>query len=505
LRALRFELTSGPRAHNLSAKERLPEETAPVGLIAGKYRLTRLLGRGGMGSVWEGVHATLGNRVACKFISPDYAECEEAVARFESEALAAASLRSKHIVDVYDHGVTEDGRPYIVMEYLVGETLEQRLKSLGTIPLQLMSMITRQVASGLARAHRAGIVHRDLKPENIVLVWDDDDETDVVKIVDFGIAKFTSPRSSGVSSSTIAGSVLGSPYYMSPEQARGLSDVDARADIWSLGVIVYEALTGDRPFEGEALGDLLVTLCTSDPEPPSKRNLSIPQSVDRWMKKALERDRDRRFQDVRQMAEALVACAGIPQYRSMDSLVGSVFSQTIVGNPPPPRQSSIPPVELDSSLLESSSGISLAAHAFALEALPLRKHRRLVMGAAGAFVALLFGLIVWSGDEESVEISAAPAPQSAPEHLHPSARKIDRDDESSKGSERSTSGLNQASNSKESSATRKFGSAFHQAALKSESTDREDAGKNGSVQKKPGLDSPARRPLPASEDIDVGY
>jgi serine/threonine protein kinase len=278
-------------------------------------------------------------------------------------------------------------------------------------------------------------------------------------------------------------------------------------------VIVYEALTGDRPFDGEALGDLLVTLCTSDPEPPSKRNLSIPQSVDRWMKKTLDRDRDRRFQDVRQMAEALIACAGLPQYRSMDSLVGSVFSQTIVGNPPPPpRTSSIPPVELDSSLLESSSGISLAAHSFALEALPLRKHKRLMIGsAAGAGVALLLSLFVFGGDDENVPISAAPAPQSSPELLHPSDGKIDRDDGSSKKEvEPRRKAAGAGSRTDGGGVTEGFGSAFNKGASKSGSGSVVDASKKGGSTKKSesASGSPARSPsprLPDSEDIDVGY
>jgi serine/threonine-protein kinase len=385
-----------------------------------------------MGAVWEGVHATLGNRVACKFISQDFAECEEAVARFESEARAAASLKGKHIVDVYDHGVTEDGRPYIVMEYLEGETLEERIRNLGSIPLPMMAMITRQVSSGLARAHRAGIVHRDLKPENIFLVWDEDDETDIAKVVDFGIAKFMSPKSAGVSTATIAGSVLGSPFYMSPEQARGLGDVDSRADIWSLGVIVYEGLTGDRPFDGTALGDLLVTLCTTDPIPPSRRNLSIPSSVDEWMSKALNRQRDRRFQDVRQMAEALIACAGLPPARSMDSIAPNPFNETLVGNPPHPRASSIPPVEVDTDTpLRSGSGITLATQAFALRAMPARRHKRLVqVGLSAGALALLAGALSLSESDNALPLpeagaAASPAVSSAQDKRHPSSDKID--------------------------------------------------------------------------------
>lgn len=298
------------------------DEQPPEGLVAGKYRLTRLLGRGGMGSVWEGVHATLGNRVACKFIEPEFVQSEDAVIRFENEARAAASLKSKHVVDVYDHGVMPDGRPYIVMEFLEGEPLDARIEKQGAMTLPQTATIVLQVSRALSRAHRNGIVHRDLKPENVFLVWDDEDRTDVAKVVDFGIAKFTDTEASGISSATKTGSILGTPYYMSPEQARGLKNLDARSDNWSLGVITYEALTGMRPFDGEAVGDLLVRICTTDPVPPSDLNPNLPPALDEWMKRALHRDPDQRFQDVSEMAEALLTVSGLPGRGTLGSAIG---------------------------------------------------------------------------------------------------------------------------------------------------------------------------------------
>src|SRR5690606_23973668 len=181
----------------------------------------------------------------------------------------------------------------------------------GALSLSQVATIVLQVSRALARAHRVGIVHRDLKPENVFLVWDDEDQTDVVKVVDFGIAKFTDTEASGISSATKTGSILGTPYYMSPEQARGLKNLDARSDNWSLGVIAYEALTGTRPFDGEAVGDLLVKICTADPTPPSHINPSLPPHVDEWMKRALNRDPHGRFQDVSEMAEGLLTLAGL--------------------------------------------------------------------------------------------------------------------------------------------------------------------------------------------------
>src|SRR5262245_27760579 len=205
------------------------EAEVPKELVSGKYQLVRLLGRGGMGAVWEGVHTTLGARVAVKFIEAEYADSAEARHRFENEARAAATLRSKHVVEVYDHGLMEDGRPFIVMEFLEGEPLDKRLDRVERLPARDTARIVSQICRALSKAHAAGIVHRDLKPDNVFLVWDDDDGSDVAKVVDFGIAKFTDSK--GPTSATRTGSVLGTPYYMSPEQARGLRTVDYRSDL----------------------------------------------------------------------------------------------------------------------------------------------------------------------------------------------------------------------------------------------------------------------------------
>jgi serine/threonine-protein kinase len=290
----------------------------PSELVAGKYELTRLLGRGGMGSVWEGVHATLGTRVACKFIEAEYAGSREARERFENEARAAASLRSKHVVEVYDHGVMGDGRPYIVMEFLRGEPLDKRLDRQGVLSLTEMATILQHVARALTRAHSVGIIHRDLKPENVFLVWDEEDQADIAKVVDFGIAKFTD-ESMGISSQTRTGSVLGTPYYMSPEQARGLRSVDTRSDLWSLGIIAFQCLTGSLPFTGEAVGDLLVRICTSDPPTPSSLRPGLPPEVDTWMRRALGREPEQRFSSAKEMADAFAVIAGVPMRSGQSS------------------------------------------------------------------------------------------------------------------------------------------------------------------------------------------
>jgi len=288
-----------------------PELPVPQGLVAGKYRLTRLLGRGGMGAVWEGTHTSLGTRVAVKFIDAEYAESPEARSRFENEARAAAKLRSKHVVEVYDHGVSEDARPFIVMEFLQGEPLDKRLDRFGRLPAKDTAHIIMQVCRALTKAHAAGVVHRDLKPENVFLVWDDEEGTDVVKVVDFGIAKFTDASLGASSSSTRTGSVLGTPHYMSPEQARGLRNVDYRSDLWSVAVIAYRCIVGTLPFDGEAVGDLLVKLCTAPIPVPSQLVHDIPPGFDAWLAKALNRDPALRFASAAQLADSLAAVCGL--------------------------------------------------------------------------------------------------------------------------------------------------------------------------------------------------
>lgn len=295
-----------------------------MAVVAGKYRVTDLLGRGGMGSVWAGVHTTLGTKVAIKFIDIEHASSREARHRFENEARAAASLRSKHVVEVYDHGITDDGRPFIVMEFLEGEPLDRRLDRVGRMHPKDAARIVGQVCRALAKAHAVGIVHRDLKPENVFLVWDDEDGADVAKVVDFGIAKFTDSVT-GPSSATRTGSVLGTPYYMSPEQARGLRTVDFRSDLWSVGVIVFRCVTGHLPFEGEAVGDVLVKLCTAPLPVPSQIVPDLPPGIDAWMARALSREPEGRFQNAAELASSLAATCGLTG-PIMSNMSGDGFS-----------------------------------------------------------------------------------------------------------------------------------------------------------------------------------
>ncbi len=277
----------------------------PDVLVAGRFRLERPLGQGGMGAVWRAHHETLHVPCALKFIHP-HAASEEARERFEREARAAARLRSPNVVQVLDHGEWEGG-PYIAMELLEGEDLRARLERQGMLDLPEVVSLAAQVGRALTKASALGLVHRDLKPANIFLVPDDDG--DIAKVLDFGLAKAVGPLSSG-DPRTETGVLLGTPFYMSPEQAQGVRELDGRSDLWSLAVIVFQCLTGQLPFEGPGLTDLLVSI-THAPLPVPSEVAPVPPAFDAWWKKAAARDPAERFQTARELVEALAAALDV--------------------------------------------------------------------------------------------------------------------------------------------------------------------------------------------------
>jgi len=287
-------------------------------LLDGKYRFGRELGRGAMGTVWTAVHESLGQHVAIKIISPEHAGSSELRSRFEREARAAAQLRSRFVVSVFDHGTTQSGLPYIVMEYLEGETLEERVVRLGKVPLAEAFRVTRHVARGLAAAHARGIVHRDLKPGNIFIVQSDHEDADdwTAKILDFGVAKM---EDFSERSTTRTGTVIGTPLYMSPEQVKGSSAVDARADLYSLGMVFFNMLTGGFAFDGQSFGDLLISICTDDLPLLSSRAPQVSPAVDAWFAKACAKDPNFRFQSAEELARALdlATSTGVDGMRSI--------------------------------------------------------------------------------------------------------------------------------------------------------------------------------------------
>jgi len=282
----------------------------PGMLVAGKYKLGRPLARGAMGEVWVATHATLGGEMAIKFLSrgPTHDGEDEAtaMARFQFEAQVAARLsrKTRHIAAVTDHG-EEYGYAYLVMELVEGESLETLMQREKQCSLATLAPIVSQLAKGLAQAHGEGVFHRDLKPANILLTRDEDGRV-LVKILDFGIAKTVrSHKVAGAHETgheTEVGIVLGTPNYMSPEQARGLATLDHRCDLWALSTIAYEALCGTLPYDGETTADLLVNICSVDPVPASTHRKDLPPSIEDFFKKAFAAGVSKRFQTAAELA-----------------------------------------------------------------------------------------------------------------------------------------------------------------------------------------------------------
>ena len=276
----------------------------PGRLLTDNIRLVRMLGEGGMGSVWIADHLTLSTQVAVKFMSLDLAEDQSAVARFTREATAAAQVKSPHIVQTFDHGVTDDHIPYIVMELLEGEDLGDRVDRAGPLSPKDASIVISQLCKALAKAHGLGIVHRDIKPDNVFLVANDEEEI-FVKVLDFGIAK--KPSEDKSFSMTTTGAVVGTPYYMSPEQLQSSKHVDHRADLWSVGVVAYLCMTGKVPFDAENFASLCIAIDRGVFPKPGTVRQGIPPAVDAWFARALQRDASDRFGSAREMADALAA------------------------------------------------------------------------------------------------------------------------------------------------------------------------------------------------------
>ncbi|RLB47240.1 MAG: hypothetical protein DRI90_26540, partial [Deltaproteobacteria bacterium] len=273
-------------------------------LIAGRYRLEHQVGEGGMGSVWVAEDETLQRWVAVKLLGERSAGSRSARDRFEREATAIARLRSPHVVQVFDYG-TEGDRAYMVMELLHGQDLLVWLKANRPAPLRKVGAIIIQVARALRAAHRAGIVHRDLKPANIFVVRDHDQ--DVVKVFDFGLAKRARDASQlkELVDRTGEGVLLGTPRYMSPEQAHGAREVDHRGDLWSLGVIAYLAIVGRLPFDGDGVGEVITKISTETPRPPSAFLEDLPVTVDEFFERALAKEPADRFQSAQELIEAM--------------------------------------------------------------------------------------------------------------------------------------------------------------------------------------------------------
>ena len=299
-------------------QESRPAEVEAGQVVGGKWRVGALIGRGGMGAVYEGTNTSIGKKVALKFIDAEFARNVDIASRFQREAEAASLVESAHIVHIFDSGTTDTGLPYIVMELLRGEDLRSRINRLGRLPKEEAVHIVAQTLRGLHRAHEAGIVHRDLKPDNIFLV-DRDDDALFAKIVDFGISKMTRrPGDAAGAAGTLTrqGVVLGTPFYMSPEQAQAFADLDLRTDLWSVGAILFECLGGRPPHTGDAYEQIIISICTTDSPDIRTLDPAVPAPLAEFVARALSRDRASRFQTAKEMLDALQA-TGVASVRTI--------------------------------------------------------------------------------------------------------------------------------------------------------------------------------------------
>ncbi|MFL5307825.1 MAG: serine/threonine-protein kinase [Polyangia bacterium] len=302
-------MTAGAAASPALAAAADPQFDSLIGVaLAGRYEVVRRIGEGGMGAVYEARHTLIGKRVAVKVLLEKFHAKSDFVARLLQEARLAGSIGHEHIVDVTDFGTTEDGRSFVVMEFLDGESLAELERREAPLPIDRSLRIARQAASALGAAHAKGIFHRDVKPENIYLIRRA--EADFVKVVDFGISKAVKPGGDEGAESyrlTHTGLLLGTPLYMSPEQARGEEDLDHRVDIWALGVLLYECLTGEVPFRANNYLQIISQVLTHEPPSPAvlRPELGIPDAVDAVVMRAIEKDRTRRYQTMGELERDL--------------------------------------------------------------------------------------------------------------------------------------------------------------------------------------------------------
>jgi serine/threonine-protein kinase len=272
----------------------------PGTIVGERYKLVRKIGEGGLAAVWEAEHLTLASKIAVKFLHRTGPMQSEASQRFLREARVAASVRHRNVVEIIDFGFDDGEIPYMVMEFLVGRSLGDHLLEKHALPFDEAAKIIAGTLRGLAAVHAAGLVHRDIKPDNIFLV-DDAEDGFYAKLVDFGLS-----RRAGRSDMTAEGTLMGTPQYMSPEQAAGKTDLDARTDIYSVGVVLYEMLAGQVPFDSESLADILKDVVWTPPKPLSELVPDVPEKLAFVVETAMAKDREHRFVDARAMRASLL-------------------------------------------------------------------------------------------------------------------------------------------------------------------------------------------------------
>ena len=374
------------------------------GAIIGQYQIVRRIGAGGMGTVYLAQHMLVGRRAAIKILLPEFSVRREVVARFFNEARAMTAITDPGIVQMYDFGFHSSGSAYIVMELLEGETLSHRRKRLGRLPVIEALRLTRQVAGSLASTHAAGIIHRDLKPDNIFIVRDPEAlGGERAKVLDFGIAKLSGDIDHH---QTLAGAMLGTPSYMSPEQCRGTGFIDARSDIYSLGCVFSYLLTGRPPFARAGVGELISAHINDTPKPPSARVANIPTEVDEIVLRCLAKSPDARFQT---MLELQAACDSLlARLSSHDGVIPTYTPELMLS---PGFRSAIPDdMPANPTTLSSAAGVSRPNGL-------LRARRRrhwLWLGVGTAVVAVTVGLTIAFSGARVVEPSLEPQRATAP-------------------------------------------------------------------------------------------
>jgi eukaryotic-like serine/threonine-protein kinase len=332
-----FDLTSRPPPRFASAPD--------IGtVVADKYVLEKLIGKGSMGAVYVARHELLDRHVALKFISEEHAETLDAARRFLNEARAAAGIENEHVARILDAGLLPGGAPYMVLEMLQGadlaRLLEQALAAGRPLAIGRVVDWILQALEGIAEAHGLGIVHRDLKPANLFLA-SRRHGSNIVKVLDFGISKAARAVTASATLTATA-SLLGSPVYMAPEQLRDAKTVDRRADLWSLGVVLYELITGRLPFDAESVAEIFVAILERTPRPMAALRRDVPPELDRVVMRCLARDAEERFQDAAELADALAPFAPIGSYagvRRIRHLTRHAWSRRESIPPPPMHRS----------------------------------------------------------------------------------------------------------------------------------------------------------------------
>lgn len=388
---------------------------APGEVLAGKYRVERVLGAGGMGVVVAARHLQLDDLVALKFLLPEVLDNSDAVGRFAREARAAVKIKSEHVARVTDVGQLESGAPYMVMEYLEGQDLSRRLAEQGALPVEQAVEFLLQACEAIAEAHSYGIVHRDLKPANLFCIRRPDG-TLSIKVLDFGISKLTNTTALASDlNMTRTACVMGSPLYMSPEQLKSTRDVDLRTDIWALGIILFQLVTGKVPFTGESLTALCLNI-TSQPTPSVRAVLlDASETLERVIGRCLAKEREARYRNVGELAAELGLLAPSRAKISVERILGIVRSSGMasLGESFAPRSDS-------GSTQGQSAELTVRQTGVAWDRSSTQSARSKTVFVAGAGLALVLAIgALWAAKERSFPALAKSAEPVTPQKTTP--------------------------------------------------------------------------------------